>query len=144
MRWKHFDSLYIFYRHRLIVESAFFRIQKLNPLNERSIVILYASYKYKPETFYTTILPKAAALCVREKDQFIVRMVNPENHCFIGRKPGPLKKVNAIRQKSTETCRVLRSFIKRRYWRRNGIYCFGKVESFKLEDVIHMIGIRFC
>jgi len=137
------DSLYTYFTGTGpgIVESAFFRIQKIEPLNERSIKLFFTHpININCENvLYYNIAEGSRSFASGEKDQLIVRMVNSENHCvLLSLKTGSFKEGERytveINGNMPSAYGVLLN---------DGIgdemaftAVSGKVESFKLEDVI--------
>ena len=124
-----------------IVESAFFRIQKIEPLNEKSVKLFFTHpVNINCENVLNyNITEDGRSFASGEKDQLIVRMVNSEEHCaLLSLKTGSFKEGERytveISGNMSSAYGVLLNDGSGDEMSFTAVS--GKVESFKLEDVI--------
>ena len=68
-----------------VVESDFFRIQKIEPINEKSVKLFFTHPVNinSENAIYYTIFEDGYSFASGEKDQLIIRTINAEDHCVL-------------------------------------------------------------
>ena len=124
-----------------VVESDFFRIQRIEPLNEKSIKLFFTHPVNinSENAIYYSVFENKYSFALGEKDELIVRTVNSEDHCvLLSLKNG---KFDEGERYTVEISGELTSAYGVKMNDGSGdemsfTAVSGKVESFKLEDVI--------
>jgi len=124
-----------------LVESDFFRIQKIEPLNEKTVKLFFTHPVNinSENAIYYNVFEDGYSFASGEKDQLIVRTINAEDHCvLLSLKNG---KYDEGERYTVEISGELTSAYGVRLNDGTGdeipfTAVSGEVESFKLEDVI--------
>jgi hypothetical protein len=124
-----------------VVESDFFRIQKIEPINEKSVKLFFTHPVNinSENAIYYTIFEDGYSFASGEKDQLIIRTINAEDHCVLLSLKN--EKFDEGERYTVEISGELTSAYGVKLNDGGGdempfTAVSGEVESFKLEDVI--------